>query len=323
MEEEKDVVKRLGKVYITPSVFTICSTHTLSSEREEIMGLLLGTRQDTIKGKVEVRIKDVIICEREDKKKDRVEISETQLIQALSTIESRYGSDSAMSVVGWYHSHPHMTPFPSHVDLNTQLLHQYMEPSFVGLIFSAYECDDVHRSKLSMYSYQTNAGNKARINIPIEIDYENQKVGNTVTDTSDFASTPTSATNTSFVGLFEAPTPSPQFNNESCEVYQQVVADRFVDLLKQYMQEHKNDSHMNYMNEQKQKDSLPNDLNVFTMMHNNSIYQANMNRIIENCLMPFKHTINKQLQLNHAKIKDLEAEEKTLLAKIKQLKKKN
>jgi BRCA1/BRCA2-containing complex subunit 3 len=42
---------------------------------------------------------------------------------------------------GWFHSHPHITVLPSHVDVNTQAMYQLLEPGFVGLIFSVFNRD--------------------------------------------------------------------------------------------------------------------------------------------------------------------------------------
>ena len=41
-------------------------------------------------------------------------------------------------VVGWYHSHPNITVFPSQVDINTQLSMQMIGVDFIGLIFSVF-----------------------------------------------------------------------------------------------------------------------------------------------------------------------------------------
>lgn len=37
-----------------------------------------------------------------------------------------------------YHSHPHLSVVPSHVDVRTQALYQQMDSAFVGLIFSVF-----------------------------------------------------------------------------------------------------------------------------------------------------------------------------------------
>lgn len=53
---------------------------------------------------------------RSDKQPDRVEISPEQLSSAA--IEAEVLGDHlkrSIQVVGWYHSHPHITVWPSHV----------------------------------------------------------------------------------------------------------------------------------------------------------------------------------------------------------------
>lgn len=51
-----------------------------------------------------------------DKKPDRVEISEEQLVQATMRAEELAAEvGRPLRVVGWYHSHPHITVWPSHV----------------------------------------------------------------------------------------------------------------------------------------------------------------------------------------------------------------
>lgn len=57
-----------------------------------------------------------VILRRLDKKPDRVEISEEQLVQATMRAEALAAEvNRPLRVVGWYHSHPHITVWPSHV----------------------------------------------------------------------------------------------------------------------------------------------------------------------------------------------------------------
>jgi len=107
------------------------------TEKEEVIGLLLG----------DVENKDVFIwssmtLKRNDKRPDRCEISPEQLAEAAELAE-QVGKDIGKDtrVVGWYHSHPHITVLPSHVDLRTQLQYQGMDSTFVGLIFSVFDTD--------------------------------------------------------------------------------------------------------------------------------------------------------------------------------------
>lgn len=46
-----------------------------------------------------------------------------------------------INVLGWYHSHPHITVQPSHVDLRTQASYQMMDNRFIGVIFSVFNVD--------------------------------------------------------------------------------------------------------------------------------------------------------------------------------------
>lgn len=53
---------------------------------------------------------------RSDKKKDRVEISSLQQCEAATEAEKLADKlGLPVRVLGWYHSHPHITVCPSHV----------------------------------------------------------------------------------------------------------------------------------------------------------------------------------------------------------------
>eukprot|EP00929_Paragymnodinium_shiwhaense_P032066 TRINITY_DN17845_c0_g1_i1.p1 TRINITY_DN17845_c0_g1~~TRINITY_DN17845_c0_g1_i1.p1 ORF type:complete len:722 (+),score=169.33 TRINITY_DN17845_c0_g1_i1:119-2167(+) len=113
-------------------------THALLTEREEVMGLLLGdTTEDS-----NVDIWASMTLQRSDKQPDRVEISPEQLSEALEFADKLSQDIGKQTrVVGWYHSHPHITVLPSHVDLRTQLQYQTMDKDFIGLIFTAFNTD--------------------------------------------------------------------------------------------------------------------------------------------------------------------------------------
>lgn len=71
---------------------------------------------------------------------DRVEASPEQLAAASSTAERLTKQTGRRTrVVGWVHSHPHITVLPSHVDVATQAAYQQLDASFVGLITSAFD----------------------------------------------------------------------------------------------------------------------------------------------------------------------------------------
>ncbi|MBN3323647.1 BRCC3 deubiquitinase, partial [Atractosteus spatula] len=120
----------VSAVHLESDAFLVCMNHALSTEKEEVMGLCIG-EVDTNRI---VHIHSVIILRRSDKRKDRVEISPEQ----LSAYKLAEMTGRPMRVVGWYHSHPHITVWPSHVDVRTQAMYQMMDQGFVGLIFSCF-----------------------------------------------------------------------------------------------------------------------------------------------------------------------------------------
>ncbi|NXU03615.1 BRCC3 deubiquitinase, partial [Buphagus erythrorhynchus] len=157
-------------VHLEADAFLVCLNHALSTEKEEVMGLCIGEVPPAegrprggagggaayagcgLRGAVDtsriVHIHSVIILRRSDKRKDRVEISPEQLSAASTEAEISFSREQArqlaemtgrpMRVVGWYHSHPHITVWPSHVDVRTQAMYQMMDQGFVGLIFSCF-----------------------------------------------------------------------------------------------------------------------------------------------------------------------------------------
>ncbi|KAJ7392834.1 BRCA1 BRCA2-containing complex, subunit 3 [Desmophyllum pertusum] len=136
-------------VKMEADAYMVCLTHALSTEREEVMGLLIGEVEDE---KV-AHIYSVIMLQRLDKRKDRVEISPEQLSDA-STQAERIGmltsKQRPMRVIGWYHSHPHITVWPSHV-----AMYQVMDKGFVGLIFSCFNTDPTLSGHLKVYCFQS------------------------------------------------------------------------------------------------------------------------------------------------------------------------
>jgi BRCA1/BRCA2-containing complex subunit 3 len=70
---------------------------------------------------------------------DRVEASPEQMARCSAKAE-RFSNETGTltRVVGWYHSHPHITVLPSHVDIRTQAMYQMLDPGFIGLIISTF-----------------------------------------------------------------------------------------------------------------------------------------------------------------------------------------
>jgi BRCA1/BRCA2-containing complex subunit 3 len=69
-----------------------------------------------IDSKKVAHISAVVMLRRSDKRKDRVEISPEQLTNAaIQADKLTHELGQPMRVLGWYHSHPHITVWPSHV----------------------------------------------------------------------------------------------------------------------------------------------------------------------------------------------------------------
>lgn len=156
----------LQKVELQTDVYMVCLQHALSTENFEVMGLLIGNFECGV-----ANISAAIILRRSDKKKDRVEISSEQLFEAAAEAERlTVELQRPMRVLGWYHSHPHITVCPSHVDVRTQSTYQTMECSFVGLIFSVFsEGKESKEQEIFLTCFQSHHGEATEI--PLEIVY--------------------------------------------------------------------------------------------------------------------------------------------------------
>ena len=53
-----------------------------------------------------------------------------------------------------YHSHPHITVLPSHVDVQTQGQYQLLDTGFIGLIFSVFSNQADCTSRMQMVAFQ-------------------------------------------------------------------------------------------------------------------------------------------------------------------------
>mmetsp|Transcript_28617 Transcript_28617/g.46374 ORF Transcript_28617/g.46374 Transcript_28617/m.46374 type:complete len:316 (+) Transcript_28617:118-1065(+) len=132
----------LTAVEISTPCFLACLTHALSTEREEVMGLCLGQAERSSQGEFIAKVWCTSIQERADRRKDRVEVSPEQLAEATAEAE-RISEQTKINhrIIGWYHSHPHITVLPSHVDVRTQGQYQMLDECFIGLIFSCFHSE--------------------------------------------------------------------------------------------------------------------------------------------------------------------------------------
>ena len=168
----------LHSVVISPEVLSACWAHALTTETEEIMGLLVGKMNDDV-----LEISALKVIRRLTKQKDRVEIDNRDLIAGTEFAESLSG---ALRVFGWYHSHPHITVHPSHVDLATQASYQTMDENFVGLIFSVFNYDPNTgvdtKEVVAFQSVLKDNGQNVCKNIPLSVKSCGDSISRTVID---------------------------------------------------------------------------------------------------------------------------------------------
>ncbi|CAG9096567.1 hypothetical protein JYU34_007356 [Plutella xylostella] len=170
----------LNKVLLATDVALVCLQHALSTEKEEIMGLLIG---EVLNDGSIVSVVSSVILRRLDKKPDRVEISEEQLVQATMKAEELATEfRRPLRVVGWYHSHPHITVWPSHVDLATQSMYQRMDASFVGVIFAVYLTEQTTKApsaQITCFQSINEGSSQSRREIEMEIVNQNDSLSAT------------------------------------------------------------------------------------------------------------------------------------------------
>ena len=130
---------------------------SLLSTLPQVMGLYIGSMEAEV-----AKVRSLIPIRRTTKEKDRVEIDPVDLATA-----SQKAEDAGLRVVGWYHSHPHITVQPSHIDLGTQFNYQqHCDSNFFGLIFSVFNYDNKlgqdTREVIAFRTERTDAGNSCR-----------------------------------------------------------------------------------------------------------------------------------------------------------------
>ncbi|XP_051152141.1 uncharacterized protein LOC127266073 [Andrographis paniculata] len=160
----------LASVKMSEEVWWTCLTHALSTESEEIMGLLLGDIQHSENDNVTALIWGALPQPRCDRKKDRVETNPEQLTAAAIHAERMtIVTGTTTRVIGWYHSHLHTTVLPSHVDVGTQALYQLLESGFIGLIFSCFN-EDAHKvGRIQVMAFQSLDGKQNVALQPVSI----------------------------------------------------------------------------------------------------------------------------------------------------------
>eukprot|EP01006_Ploeotia_vitrea_P001657 TRINITY_DN105333_c0_g1_i1.p1 TRINITY_DN105333_c0_g1~~TRINITY_DN105333_c0_g1_i1.p1 ORF type:complete len:299 (-),score=6.71 TRINITY_DN105333_c0_g1_i1:28-924(-) len=165
------------EILLSSKVHLACMNHALSSEGEEIMGLLLGNTEPHPRGRgCRTKVWATFVMPRSEHKSDRVEVDPEGMVGAVQYAEKMTkASGIETRVIGWYHSHPHITCFPSHVDLRTQGSYQYLDTGWVGLIYSVFnskahtKCMDVHAFASGCHNRANDAVTFKHMTIPMHI----------------------------------------------------------------------------------------------------------------------------------------------------------
>eukprot|EP00842_Homolaphlyctis_polyrhiza_P006642 jgi/Hompol1/697/HPOL_002588-RA len=179
-----DKTSQLSRIELSSEIHMLCSSYALSTGNEEVALVLLGTYGtqgqnedeqkkdagdllDSAADKVAV-VQSCVFVVRHDKRRDRVEISSSELSRALGEAEA-----AGLRVVGWCHSHPHITVHPSHVDLATQHSLQALDPRFFGIIYAAFLSPSNTTSRLQVTAFQaarsSSSGSLVEVRVPLSI----------------------------------------------------------------------------------------------------------------------------------------------------------
>ncbi|KAF9900144.1 BRCA1 BRCA2-containing complex, subunit 3 [Linnemannia zychae] len=162
----------LSRVLVQSNVLHILLAHALSTEKEEIMGMLMG---DWItEGTTEIaRVDGVSLLTRSEKRKDRVEIGPEQLtMAAIEAEEITKATGKTTRVIGW--SSAHYSVSVSH--LRTQLSQQLMDSRFIGMIVSCFNKDSELSNKIQVTCFQSrpdDSGSCQHIKLPFSVLNEN------------------------------------------------------------------------------------------------------------------------------------------------------
>jgi BRCA1/BRCA2-containing complex subunit 3 len=107
---------QLARVDVTQDAYLCMLSHALSTEHEEVMGLLCGDTSYGPDAELLCTVWSTAPQSRSDRRRDRVETTPEQLA-ATSQAAARASAATGVTtrVIGWYHSHPHITVLPSAV----------------------------------------------------------------------------------------------------------------------------------------------------------------------------------------------------------------
>ncbi|KAG6505017.1 hypothetical protein ZIOFF_037365 [Zingiber officinale] len=164
----------LGSVKMAEEVWLTCLTHALTTETEEIMGLLLGDIQYSDGGHATALIWGASPQMRSDRRKDRVETNPELLAAAsaqaeISIISQNDFGNRKNNKGHWLvpFSSSHYSPsiscsLPS-ADVRTQAMYQLLDNGFLGLIFSCYSEDSLKVGRIQVIAFQSMDGKQRQV----------------------------------------------------------------------------------------------------------------------------------------------------------------
>eukprot|EP01112_Ceratiomyxa_fruticulosa_P009546 TRINITY_DN2498_c0_g1_i2.p1 TRINITY_DN2498_c0_g1~~TRINITY_DN2498_c0_g1_i2.p1 ORF type:complete len:309 (-),score=76.46 TRINITY_DN2498_c0_g1_i2:59-985(-) len=288
----------VGEVKVSSAAYMAMLTHALTSEKEEVMGLLLGDVEERSSGAIAI-IWGVSVLSRSDKRKDRVEISPEQ--SSAATVQAEKMTEALgrrTRVVGWYHSHPHITVLPSHVDIATQYNYQqYMDPHFIGLIFSVFNNDSSMKGRIQVIAFQSIESTNS-ITASGSITGSPLPPGSPILVDDDI-SIPLSSSSRPTLERLEIPfsiipqpfTPAP--NNLESIVHLQTILQQ--EEQHSFLEANKSSPH------------------PLSQLYNSGVYQKSMCRLLEYGCSPLLATMQDMLDSNNATLKKLQETKERLL----------
>ena len=123
----------VSEVVIVDSALLPLFVHAFITDREEVIGVLFGHVDKNADGTTTAWVLGSMVIPTGDQQSDRVEIFAERLCEATEEAEKMSVKYSQpLRVVGWYHSHPRITHYPSHVDLKTQGTASELLPERLG-----------------------------------------------------------------------------------------------------------------------------------------------------------------------------------------------
>jgi hypothetical protein len=206
-------------------------------------------------------------------------------------------------IIGWYHSHPHFNPYPSHVDLRCQGNYQQLEKGFVGLIFSVFNTTSDQQSTIQLHAFQS----RPKENAYHEVENLASPISSSDDEFEQFASlSPVRSTPFETINIPVTIIPSSQVNYEGKSI------ERIISLQQIMLEEEKN----GFTQAQEILEEMKGQAASLNRISNLSLYQRNLARIIDQCSLPLLTNLQEELEYNTMALKALKQEEEKLLKEM-------